>query len=293
MITQSLYLVVFCCRYLPYPLTLGLTGLHLWWNLTLKLFYILSSVYILILMLVYARTREREAAWKLGGAVFVGSLIMSPFVMMIFRSRADERWSVAENSWIFSTVLEAVAVLPQLQLLRQTSVPTVIDSFYLVALALYRFFYILNWIVQGVQPDKSVDPVAVIFGVIQTLIFLDFFWVYWSRQRVKLRGGNVIDSDDLRNGWLVKRLLGRQVLNEIDNDEEEGVTSGRWGARGISVSADAGLHQDGTAEGDDREALAAPEAFEDDIEEAEDGTNVEEQSAAVGDGSEWRDDNKP
>jgi hypothetical protein len=39
-----------------------------------------------------------------------------------------------------------VCVLPQLLLLRQTTVPTVIDSYYLLALGSYRGFYILNWI---------------------------------------------------------------------------------------------------------------------------------------------------
>ena len=36
--------------------------------------------------------------------------------------------------WVFSEMLESVCILPQLILLRQTTVPTVIDSFYLLAL---------------------------------------------------------------------------------------------------------------------------------------------------------------
>jgi hypothetical protein len=65
------------------------------WNTTLKIFYILSSIYILFLMLrVYARTRERETAWKLGAFSLVGSAIAAPFVMMIFK---DQRlWGFTE-----------------------------------------------------------------------------------------------------------------------------------------------------------------------------------------------------
>ncbi len=37
---------------------------------------------------VYARTRERETAWKLGAFSLVGSAIAAPFVMMIFKSKA-------------------------------------------------------------------------------------------------------------------------------------------------------------------------------------------------------------
>lgn len=148
--------------------------------------------------------------------------------------------------WTFSIVLESVCVLPQLILLRQTTVPTVIDSFYLLTLGSYRAFYILNWIVRAAQ-DHKVDVIAAIFGIVQTAFYVDFAWVYWTRQRVKLRNGGVVDSDDLSRGWLLRRLLGRHggSLDEEDrtgneNPAEDPRTSsrGKWGARGISVSAD-------------------------------------------------------
>lgn len=36
---------------------------------------------------VYARTREREKAWKLGGLCFVGSAVLAPVLMMIFERK--------------------------------------------------------------------------------------------------------------------------------------------------------------------------------------------------------------
>jgi hypothetical protein len=157
--------------------------------------------------------------------------------------------------WIFSLILESVCVLPQLLLLRQTTVPTVIDSFYLLTLGSYRAFYILNWILRAfIDPNKP-DPVAVIFGVVQTAFYIDFAWVYYTRQRVKLRNGGVVDSDDLSRGWLMSKVLGRGApdMDEEDrvatNDEDHtrtarhvGSRSG-WGARGISVSADEGISE--------------------------------------------------
>ena len=146
----------------------------------------------------------------------------------------------------FSIVLESVCVLPQLLLLRQTTVPTVIDSFYLVTLGSYRALYILNWILKAAV-DKKVDPVDAIFGIIQTALYIDFAWVYWTRQRVKLRSGGVVDSDDLGRGYLIRHLLGK---GNDPNDEESEPISGEhqngnakpqgtsWGPRGISVSAD-------------------------------------------------------
>lgn len=149
--------------------------------------------------------------------------------------------------WDFSEILESVCILPQLLLLRQTTVPTVIDSYYLLALGLYRGFYCINWLVRGLDPDDhTVRTVSVIFGVIQTLLYLDFAWVYYTRQRVKLRGGGVVDADDLRHSWLLRRIFGRRAEQD-DLDEERGAFEGQgtsrggrpnWGSRGISISAD-------------------------------------------------------
>lgn len=146
-----------------------------------------------------------------------------------------------------------MCVLPQLLLLRQTTVPTVIDSFYLLTLGSYRAFYILNWIVRGFTDEYKPGAIEVIFGVVQTAFYVDFAWVYWTRQRVKLRNGGVVDSEDLSRGWLMGKVLGRGTadLDEEDrvatNDEDHtqtprhvGSRSG-WGARGISVSADEGI----------------------------------------------------
>ncbi|KAH0538985.1 hypothetical protein FGG08_004434 [Glutinoglossum americanum] len=158
--------------------------------------------------------------------------------------------------WSFSIILESVCVLPQLLLLRQTTVPTVIDSFYLLALGSYRGFYILNWIYRLIRDGpRHFEPgaIAVIFGVIQTLLYLDFVWVYWTRQRVKLRGGGVVDSDDLSRGWLLRRIFGSGRSESLDEEERpalgrdgEPIENDRarrsgWGIRGISVSADEGL----------------------------------------------------
>lgn len=125
--------------------------------------------------------------------------------------------------------------------------PTVIDSFYLLTLGSYRAFYILNWIMRAIVEKRS-DPIPDIFGIIQTAFYIDFAWVYWTRQRVKLRNGGVIDSDDLSRGWLLSRLLGGQPgsgdAEEAAGDPARATPNagtagrGKWGARGVSVSAD-------------------------------------------------------
>ncbi|KAI1431396.1 ER lumen protein retaining receptor-domain-containing protein [Xylaria sp. CBS 124048] len=241
-ITQVLYAVVFCSRYTD------IFNETSKWNYFFKLFYILSSIYIIgIMRWAYPRTREKEIAWKLGAAILAGSLILSPFVMLMFEGK--EQWSFFTWVWDFSQILESICVLPQLLLLRQTNVPTVIDSYYLISLGAYRALYCLNWIWRELDPnDRKPNAVSVIFGIIQTALYVDFFWVYYTRQRVKLRYGGIVDADDIRRGWLLNRIFGNKHFENEHEDEESSPALGgndntnarrsKWGARGISISAD-------------------------------------------------------
>lgn len=317
LLTQAFYCLVFFARYLDFFGTFTVSP----WNTCFKAFYILSSLYVLFLMLfVYARTREREKAWKLGGLCLGISAVGAPLVMLIFKGGFHEGF--VELAVIFSLMLESVCVLPQLLLLRQTTVPTVIDSFYLLTLGMYRGLYILNWIVRGLdKEDHDLDPISVVFGIIQTAFYIDFAWVYYSRQRVKLRHGGIIDQDDLRNGWFLGRLFGnKRVVGDVDNEESHPAldSEGRpvpgrtgrskWGSRGISVSADEavlrGEHQrqqgyegqedgviDTAQEGDEDAQLRDPDELAGVLED--DGFDDDELPSArvegVANGSEWRD----
>lgn len=129
----------------------------------------------------------------------------------------------------------------------------------------------LNWINRELDiNDTKPKWVQVLFGLLQTALYVDFAWVYYTRQRVKLRSGGVVDADDMRQSWLLRRIFGKHVDRdaalaaggEDGNDEESapalggrggggGGGGGRgrsaWGKRGISVSAD-----DGTLAGEGR-----------------------------------------
>ncbi|OJJ51314.1 hypothetical protein ASPZODRAFT_12150 [Penicilliopsis zonata CBS 506.65] len=271
LLTQLLYALVFLNRYIE-------LFLFRWhdstWNIFFKIFYILSSIYIIALMMkVYPRTREREKAWKLAIWSVGGSIVLAPIVLWIFSSEYPRHWftevsdfigilpqnsrngslnewgKLLQTTWSFSIILESVCVLPQLLLLRQTTVPTVIDSYYLVTLGSYRALYILNWLVRGFGPEHFWDPVADIFGVVQTAFYVDFAWVYYSRQRVKLRNGGIVDSEDLRNSWLVNKVFSFRARRSTDEEEQlhtdhqgdeadSHSRNNRWGARGVSIAAD-------------------------------------------------------
>ncbi|EON69859.1 hypothetical protein W97_09122 [Coniosporium apollinis CBS 100218] len=311
LITQVLYIAVFCARYIDIFWVPAFSEWHHTWNFFGKLFYTLTGCYIVFLMTrVYARTREREKAWKLGVWSTIGSVIGAPVVYLIFIRFAPNRPAWEEILWTFSIILESFAILPQLLLLRQTTVPTVIDSFYLATLGAYRAFYILNWFVRWLGPEHHFDPTSMVFGVLQTAFYVDFAWVYWSRQRVKLRHGALVDSGDLEQGWLVKRFVGRGGAGGEEgdaayeaataNERPRARTGGRWGPRGISVSADEdlvpsakrnGSRLDGVAE---EERLADPGLFEDEESDDEQSRAKGPSNAVegVGNGAEWRDDRR-
>lgn len=95
-ITQVLYCVVFLARYTD----LFGRGQYVY-NIIFKIFYILSSFYIIGLMQwVFPRTREKELAWKLGAACFFGALLLSPFTMLVFQGK--DEWSMFYVSYSHS-----------------------------------------------------------------------------------------------------------------------------------------------------------------------------------------------
>ena len=108
-----------------------------------------------------------------------------------------------EILWTFSIYLESVAILPQLFMITvknhikrpyfnhfffhhqgsthffciKTGEAETITSHYLFAQGLYRGLYILNWIYRY-SNEGRVEWIAVISGIVQTVLYCDFFYLY-------------------------------------------------------------------------------------------------------------------
>lgn len=76
--------------------------------------------------------------------------------------------------------LESVAILPQLFMLQRTGEAETITVHYLFALGIYRALYIPNWIYRYFA-EGHVDPIPVIAGIIQTILYSDFFYIYYTK----------------------------------------------------------------------------------------------------------------
>jgi ER lumen protein retaining receptor len=139
-----------------------------------KIFFISSSAYVLYLMLTeYKPTRDpNQDTFRV--EYLLGAAAALAFVF-------PYNHHPSEMLWAFSIWLESVAVLPQLFMLQRTGEAETITTHYLFALGAYRALYIPNWIYRWVTEANWSDPIAVIAGIIQTILYSDFFWVYYTK----------------------------------------------------------------------------------------------------------------
>ncbi|RPA74727.1 hypothetical protein BJ508DRAFT_418499 [Ascobolus immersus RN42] len=243
LLTQLIYLLVFLSRYLDI-----FTNTNAYLTI-FKIIYIATSCYTIFLLLkVYPRSREAEKEWRTALYILLFAVACTPLAALIDVKQRGENvfwdmFSPIELGWSFSQPLEALAILPQMSLLRYVDIESAITSYYLVALGSYRAFYVVMWIARWASPQHTLEFVGLLFGIIQTWLYIEFAIVYVKRQRVKLRGGGVLDDEDFRReGMILGRVLG-------------GTTGGRWerigraintrvrnaggaAAGGLSVSAD-------------------------------------------------------
>jgi ER lumen protein retaining receptor len=73
-----------------------------------------------------------------------------------------------------------VAILPQLLQLQRTGEAETITTHYLFALGAYRALYIVNWIYRY-ETENHVDVISTMAGVVQTALYCDFFYIYFTR----------------------------------------------------------------------------------------------------------------
>jgi len=167
--TQALYVAVYVSRYLDL----------LWgdwvslYNFVMKLFFIGSSCYILYLMKYRFRPTHDPSIDTFRIEYLVGPAVI---LSLIF----NYAYTATEILWSYSIFLEAVAILPQLFMLQRTGEAETITTHYLAALGAYRGLYIPNWIYRYFS-EGLVDPIAVTAGLVQTALYVDFFYVYFTK----------------------------------------------------------------------------------------------------------------
>ncbi|KAL9065613.1 MAG: hypothetical protein Q9161_008113 [Pseudevernia consocians] len=168
--SQALYLIVYATRYLDIFWTFTTGSVY---NTTFKLLFLAAQSYTVYLMLNdYKPTHDPnidtfKVQYLLGGSAVLA--VLFPY-----------RYQVAEILWSFSIWLESVAILPQLFMLQRTGEAETITTHYLFALGLYRALYIPNWLYRYFA-EGYVDQIAWVAGLVQTVLYSDFFWIYYTK----------------------------------------------------------------------------------------------------------------
>jgi len=95
--------------------------------------------------------------------------------------------SFIELFWTFSIYLESIAILPQLIVLQRYREVENLTGNYVFFMGAYRALYILNWIYRAYhEPFYQHHFVVYFCGVLQTLLYVDFFYYY---VKSKAKGG--------------------------------------------------------------------------------------------------------
>jgi len=166
--SQILFLIVFVSRYLDL-----VTNFVSMYNTTMKIFFIVSAAATVYLMFV-----KFKATYDGNHDSFRVEFILIPVAILALVLNND--FTPLEILWTFSIYLESLAILPQLFMVSKTGEAETITSHYLFALGSYRGLYILNWIYRYVY-EGSYDPIAIVSGCVQTVLYCDFFYLYITK----------------------------------------------------------------------------------------------------------------
>lgn len=166
--TQILYAIVFITRYLDL-LTFDLGSFY---NLSLKIIFLSTSFYSIFIIKKYTKQITQYVD------DFKISYLIIPCIIISFIY--NYKFTFFEIAWTFSLWLESVAILPQLFMLQSQGQSDLLTIHYIFALGLYRAFYIPNWIYRYFVEDRF-DVLSVTAGIVQTLVYSDFFYIYYNK----------------------------------------------------------------------------------------------------------------
>ncbi|KAJ3301645.1 endoplasmic reticulum retention protein [Kappamyces sp. JEL0829] len=170
--SQALLAVVFLSRYLDL-----FTTFRSFYNSIMKVIFISTSLYICFLM----KTRLK-ATWDEKLDTFRVEFLVVPCILLAVLVHYTTKHSVIkEMFWAFSIYLESVAILPQLFQVSRTGEAETITTHYLFALGAYRALYLLNWVYKYFNEPQWHDWIAVTAGLLQTCLYIDFFYIYVTK----------------------------------------------------------------------------------------------------------------
>ncbi|KAL4658037.1 ER lumen protein-retaining receptor 3 [Arapaima gigas] len=166
--SQVLFALVFTTRYLD----LFVNFISIYNTLMKVVFLALAYATVYLIYFRFRSTYDSE------GDSFRVEFLLIPVTGLSFLKNHD--FTPLEILWTFSTYLESVAILPQLFMITKTGEAESITLHYLFFLGLYRALYLANW-VWRYHTEGFFDQITVVAGVMQTIFYLDFFYLYITK----------------------------------------------------------------------------------------------------------------
>jgi len=166
--TQILFAIVYTTRYLDL-----FTNYISLYNSVMKIVFLSASF-----ATVYLIYFKFKATYDSNHDTFRIEFLLAPVTLLALI--VNHEFTIFEVLWTFSIYLEAVAILPQLFLVSKTGEAETITSHYLFALGTYRGLYLFNWIYRYYMEDLY-DLIAIVAGVVQTVLYCDFFYLYVTK----------------------------------------------------------------------------------------------------------------
>uniref|UniRef100_A0A8V0YAZ3 ER lumen protein-retaining receptor n=1 Tax=Gallus gallus TaxID=9031 RepID=A0A8V0YAZ3_CHICK len=166
--SQILFALVFTTRYLD----LFTTFISLYNTVMKVIFLICAYITVYMIYVKFRKTFDSE------NDSFRLEFLLVPVTGLSFLE--NHSFTPLEILWTFSIYLESVAILPQLFMISKTGEAETITTHYLFFLGLYRALYIANW-VWRYHTEKFYDQIAVVSGVVQTIFYCDFFYLYVTK----------------------------------------------------------------------------------------------------------------
>jgi len=171
--TQALYMLVFLCRYVD--LFWNFESMYNW---VMKVIFISTSSAIVYLMTLHEPIRDTYDRKQ--DSLFL-PFLLAPTAALSLLTTAS--YHPAELLWTFSIWLEAVAIVPQLFVVHamakeQNGFVDALTSDYVFTLGGYRAMYLVNWVYRYFTESGYSNWISWIAGVVQTVIYCDFFYYY-------------------------------------------------------------------------------------------------------------------
>merc|ERR1712181_134201 len=151
---------------------------------SLILFFItFVSRYASMITIFFDNVRFRSTYSSTEDNFRIEFLVLGAAIVAIFLPKSGGVWGYLEA---FSIVLESTAMIPQLFLLYSVKEAEAITSHYIFITGGYRLLYVVYWILLFAFMGE-LRTVKLIFGIIQTLTYAEFFRIYFKTMQVSMK----------------------------------------------------------------------------------------------------------